>query len=187
MLQKVQVQERNFGAHPHLAQLSHTVAKQKIFELFSDIRDQKESHRFFHCFLSGLHMLLSAWIQGESSTSNHRDVGAVWLCLCMCICTVPKPTTSNCASADKVCRAWAWNGALTLVKQTGLWGSYMFRHGTDYLEWMYPKSEYLEILLMLHLHILLLISGQFFNKLNINCFFKATTYVCFGKLHIYPC
>ncbi len=47
---------------------------------------------------------------------------------------MPKPTSS-----DKACRAWARNGALTLVKQTGLWGSNVFTHGTDCPVWVRPK------------------------------------------------
>ncbi len=41
---------------------------------------------------------------------------------CLCICTVLKSTSSNRARADKACRAWVQNGALTPVKQTGLTG-----------------------------------------------------------------
>ncbi len=47
----------------------------------------------------------------------------------MCIRTVQKPTFLNHASADKACRARSRCRALTPVKQTGLWGSNVLRHG----------------------------------------------------------
>lgn len=45
------------------------------------------------------------------------------LCSCMSNCTLPKYTSSNQATTKEVDHAWEQHGALTLVKQTGLWGS----------------------------------------------------------------
>ncbi len=43
----------------------------------------------------------------------------------MCIRTVLKPTSCN--HANKACRAWAQYEALTLFKQSGLWGSNLLK------------------------------------------------------------
>ncbi len=63
--------------------------------------------------------------------ANPSQTATAVPCLCMCILIVPKSTSSNHARANEASHAWARNRALTLVKQTGLWGSNMLRHGTD--------------------------------------------------------
>lgn len=52
-------------------------------------------------------------------------VHIVYLCLCsrMSNRTVPQHTSSSCARSEEVYVASAWYWVLTLVRQTGLWGS----------------------------------------------------------------
>ncbi len=52
-----------------------------IAHLFSDICYQEDSRRFFHCSLSKLCMLLSAWIYGEPSTNSHIRASVPCLCI----------------------------------------------------------------------------------------------------------
>ncbi len=58
------------------------------------------------------------------------------MCPCLSNHTVPKPNSSNHAKAEIAYHAWAWHGALTLVKGTGLWGLNVLWHGTDFLVWV---------------------------------------------------
>lgn len=44
---------------------------------------------------------------------------------------MPKFSSSNRAGAEEVYRAWGQYAALTLVKQSGLWGSNMLGHSTE--------------------------------------------------------
>ncbi len=56
-----------------------------IFKLFSGSCDRQDSCRFFHCFLCGHCMLLSAWIDslqngGRSETGGHLEPGPCTIC-----------------------------------------------------------------------------------------------------------
>ncbi len=53
----------------------------KIFRLLSSICDLKDSLGFFHCFLCGHCLLLSAWIWGETSTVT--AMSALRACTCI--------------------------------------------------------------------------------------------------------
>ena len=88
------------------------------------------------------HRLNSHIHKGKVASIIHH-VHMMYPCLCLCVsdCNTPKHTSANHARAKKACHVWAWYGALTLVKQTGLWGSNMLGYGTDCLVWVLPKRQ----------------------------------------------
>ena len=73
-------------------------------------------------------------IPGFFVYAAHMIIHVVHPCFCLCMTTytVPKPTSSYCASSKDVYRSWPQYGMLTLVKQTGLRGSNLLGHGVDY-------------------------------------------------------
>ena len=63
------------------------------------------------------------------------------LCSCISNRSLLKSIPSNHARANNTYRTWAQFRALTLVKQTELWGFNMLGHSTDCLVWMCPKPQ----------------------------------------------
>ncbi len=83
----------------------------KMFKLFSGIRDLNTVTDFS----SALYLDFVCSCLPEFKVNPSQTV-TVMSCLYMCILSVLKSTSANRARADKVCRAWAQNGALTLNK-----------------------------------------------------------------------
>lgn len=84
-----------------------------------------KQHREHDCHFTDL----QKWT--VTSAVNHVHIALRCLCLWMSNCTALKCSFSNCARTKEVCSAWGRHGALTLIKQTGLWGPNVIGHSTD--------------------------------------------------------